>query len=368
MLRDRLKRWRVDFKNKRSKPPSTFAVEQAADELVVSKESPAATLERPIATAANDVPQRQLLSTMNNYLEAAWERQLRIQDGGDLVDLLITLENAAKVAADAQSQEAWRTLRSAEYNLSKARWSRISPCMLVYMIRIIGEWGFELDKATRDVRSFIQAQISSVIGGNHPLALLMQAALSRQLGVEAYLSILTISKSKAEMRELEDEDRKDMEHYSRLAYIKVLSFFQQYKMMEENLESWSPTNATDQSYKLRRLAEAKVCLCKHQEAEKLYIEALDTFTAPHQLTEIIWGYVRTLYRQSRHEDACKVFLDGLITYDTEARKVLDPAERALDIEWFRMEAARFRYKYKCPEISRATALLTTMAVTREPEV
>ena len=365
MLREQIRKWRINNKNRRSNAAGCILNHSQSTndyQPTVLVPSSVPTLERPFTTNADDVYERGLLSSIDHLLENSWSIDAGLYEGHRLVNLLITLENAVKLAADIQSPAAWTTLKSAGVKLKQASWSRISPRNIVYLIRIIGYWGLEKDDTTRGLRNSLKVCISSFIGEQHPITSIMDGALKRQLDVESYLKIFTLATAKAQTKPLSAAEKEDMIHYARLSYIKILWYFRQYKRMEDVLNTWIPTEASDQCYKLRRLAQAKIGLRQYNEAEQLYKDALTSFTALHQFIDIISGYVWSIMKQDRTNEAVDVFLNCMATYEDAAYRDYDSTQRALHIEWFRNEAVTLQ------EVTQSEKLTSVIAKLRSGPV
>ena len=355
MLRERFRKWRINTKNKRSSTLGDRDKDsQPAEEYekIVSSPSTLANLERPISTNADDVYERRLLSSTGHLLDDSWSTQAGLYEGHRLVNLLITIENAMKLATDAQSPAGWATLQNTGLELKRASWSRISPLNIVYMIRIVGYWSGIKNGMARDLRNALMRYISlDIVGEQHPIATIMNGALTGRFNVETYLKIFNLANAKADAKPLDTEQKESMYHYSRLSYIKILWYFREYKRMEDALNLWTPTNDSDKCYKFRRLAQAKIGLSQYHEAEQFYQAARKTFTAIHQLVEIISGYVWTLVKQNRPEEAVDVFLDFIATYEEMVRRKNDATTQELDIDWLRQEATTLQEILGCDRLT-----------------
>lgn len=305
---------------------------------------------------SEDLSELRLLRDIDDFLEISWSTEAGQYQGYRLVNLLNTLENATKLAADAQCALAWQRLKTAAIELRDADWLRISPRNIIYLIRIIGYWGFGND-TVRGIRSSVKEYVSTLLGASHPITSIMNGALSRKVDVETYLKIFTRANTKAQGKSLSKEDKESMGHYVRLSYVKILWYFRQYKRMEDVLNTWTPSDAIDRSYQLRRLAQAKIGLPEYAEAERLFKDALDIFTTVDQWIESTSGYVWSIVEQNRMEEAADVFVQMLSFYEAELAGTCDIADSALHVEWLRNEVTTLQMVTRCSRLAPLAAKL-----------
>lgn len=349
MLRERLRKWGINTKNKRIKSSSNAINGNDRPDPprgTVNKAFLTARPLVPIPTNPKDVPQRRLLSTLDHYLESNWAGPIETYEGDWAVRIVMTLGDAVRLAAGDHSRAGWITLQNAEIELQQATWSRISVRNIVRMISAFGEWSTESNDVSRRLQQLVHFQLSRIIGKEHPLVLTMGVAIGGLLDVETCSRMLTVTDIRAKSKTMEAHEKAQLEHEIRLAYLGALWRCRELKMMEQALHAWSPVDAVEECERLWCLGKIKLELHEYHEAERLFVTArelkLDKRLHLCQLTNIAMGLFDTLMLQGRPDDAAEVFMTGLSCYDEQTRTELDHIVRALDIDWFRSRAVQGR--------------------------
>jgi hypothetical protein len=286
---------------------------------------------------------------LHHYLDYAWESRLAksLNDGVDR--LLFDINGAIDLAAGIQSKVGWTILKQAETRLQQANWSRITPTGIVSLVHNFVDWHTEAgiptygDEIASRLRQLLKTCVSCIVGEQHPIVLMMESALCGTLDLETCCSFFAMADTKAKANGSSRDEREEISRRIRLAHVEVLWLTDQYAMIEDVLRSWAPSRTVDEYVKLMRLAGTKKCLGDYEEAERLYRacwEAPETVCRGFHRSAIS-GYASILMRQERPQEAVIVFLKGLLRYE-ERMDQLDSTERALDIDWLRMEAADMR--------------------------
>ena len=303
---------------------------------------------RPAQTCADDALQRNLLCSLHHYFDYACESGRDGPQGyGDgLFRLLTRIDDAIILAAGMQSKFGWATLRKAEAELQQANWARISPQHVIRFMIQFAHWADDVDETIRGLRKLFKNCISCVIGERHPIVLTIDAALGRKLDFETCSRFLAVANTRATANTFSRKEKAVMDreiHYARWG---TLELFEEYAMMEDFLQSWLPLNARDEIEKLQGLAEAKQCLGKLDEAERLYLAHLGCGCSNEEvsrpsLLNVTAGHAWMLLQQARPQEAINVYLEGLLRYE-KAKYELHSTERGLNLDWFRWQAESTR--------------------------
>ena len=373
MLRQRIRQWSLNTKNKRSvtsgKKSSTRSNrrpqhrQESMIDALMSK-----TALRPAQTCADDALQRNLLCSLHHYFDYACEfgRDRPLDHGHDVSRLLNRIDNAISLAAGIQSKAGWETLRRAETELQQANWSRISPHHIIRFMTELAHWDDYVNKTTRSLRKLVKNCISCVIGERHPVILMFDAALCRKLDLETCCRFLAMADTRATANTLSRKEKQEVDRAIRRARLETLWQFEEYAMMEDILQPLLPRNARDEIEESQDLADAKLHLGKLDEAERLYLAAWEACSneevCQSTLLNVTEGHAQVLLQQARPQEAINVFLDGLLLYEN-AKYEVDSTARGLDLDWFRWRAELMRADFPDSEgLDLVTARLDAMSL------
>jgi hypothetical protein len=225
MLRVRFRQWGINHKNKRSvrahstllAASSTVGRSRAANVLSTQ-------LERPVTTSPEDVRQRQFLKAMDDYLEHAWQLELDLYEGRDIV-LALNLGWEMEVAATSSSKCAWSALKKAASTLQEQNFNRISPCMLVSLLTNALSWGEPENSMEEQIRKNFCNYLLSLFGALHPVVIAVVFAIQNKLDLSTCQGILRISDAKSHANSTTTEQKELIAEWSRESYIEILWFY-----------------------------------------------------------------------------------------------------------------------------------------------
>lgn len=359
MLRDRFRKWSIDNKNRR---PEVLINRYRHNGLARPR------LERPISTNSNDVHWRSLLSTLDDYFQSTYERRLNMDAGLPIYHIFLRILNAIDVCIYVNSQAGWDTLRMAEIQLREADWSQISIGIMISMIRAFAEWRLSAGDLANKLLLLVRRLVSWINGERHPFTMMMEFSLCGYVDMNTYWKIFLIADTKTALKSMSIDERDFLDSLSKLCWMDTLWNFNESKMLEEALMSWTPPRGIDQFCRLWGLAQLRHRLGQFPEAERFYQYALEMCSwetvTTDEVIQLVCGYSITLLDQDRRQEASSVFLESLKRYDEVAdHHDNDARERAIHIDWFRAMVDSMRSKYRVRgEFDKVIARLETMSL------
>ena len=366
MLRMRLRKWGLNRKNKKSvRTHSTLLAVSSSGGRSRASDVLSTLLERPVTTSPEDVIQRQFLKAIDDYLEHAWRLGSDLYEGQD-VFLALNLGWEMEVAATSSSQYAWSALKKAANTLQEKDLDRISPLFLVRLLQSAPGQGEPRNPTELELHMSFCDYLSSAFGERHPVVMIVAFALQEKLDLSTCQGFLRISDAKSHAYSSTAEQRKVVTEWSRQCYIRILGYHGELQIMEDILNSWSPTSAHDEHKKILDLARIRESQGCFDEAEALLLDALCAFSKcepnAFNLFDQVNCHTELLLRQARPQDAGEVFLDCLSLFEEGFRRAECFEDWNLEIDCFRMIALELEAGYEDFEIQQIIERLDAMAL------
>ena len=329
MLRDRIRKWGINTKNKKLSKPASYLgqVSHAMEDFQASHELlPLERLEKPIPSSSECTSQRRLLCKIDHWLDGACTTASRSQDY-EAMRFFLDFNRASMLASQENGQTAWRFLRNAGSVIRQVDFAHLPPCGVISVLGSVFGWQWTWNETATSLRLILATLFSGTFGKEHPLTIVMEEALSKQVPEEIGWYMLAIVDSKTAASAMGVDDKENTVFRSREVLTGRLYDLGQHATTEQVLDQWSPIDPDHKAMKLTWLARAKHTQGHYEEADRLYSLAFDShieaglmpYTASRQ-------YADMLLEQSRTAEAADVLLRGLSWYEIAAKSGETPKE------------------------------------------
>ena len=326
MLKDRFKQWQINTKNRRpvsktisicrqtrSPNPSPPVHSECGQRKVVAPAAP------PIVNLEQS-KERHLLHELNCWYERAWHHiNFSINgwyikyDGIDQIldDVQISLDSAVYF----NSERAWRFLRKFEDSLQNADWQPVRPRTVTQLLAVFVPWQPSSSAKGNNVRVrvvkllqwMLRKSVVNSFGSEHPIALLINMALHRQIGLDICQHIASLEEH--HIRQSAPSSQKTFQ----IECAKIRSIRNLYELEEcEALENLT-RGLYLQSDALRTRYFCFLGLNKHvqgkyPEAGRLFFTAYNESTDLHSVFQTAECYFVVLLDQGKAVEAARTVL------------------------------------------------------------
>lgn len=348
MLRQRLKQWGVNNKNK--KPARSR--KSVRDNRVYASGSQVERLlstlavQRSVSTSPEDFRGRRLLKAMDDYFEHAWESRLPVKAGVDAVNTLARIYQAVELAASSDSRYGWALLKKAGSAIQRADFSQISPKTISSLIRIACPWRSSRHTMQYKIFNVVSTLLSQCLGELHPVALLLGSFSRNEVDLSMCVRLLASSAIKTAAHCLNAEEKEMMTTRSMSTLIYMLWDVEGHEMMENILKTWSPTREESEANRLLGLAVLKLRGRQYREAQDLCSAALPLARGNVWILIRIYDcYTGSLCRQKLYKEALGVFLNG-VDHIKEVVAFSGRRYRTMVIEWLRKTSTELQRDHR----------------------